>query len=273
MSATLLNTGQMGTTYNDYEMRINHCLVAEADTQKELDRLKADHHRLLAEITKERIEYKEEADESASQGIAYAERADKAEALITEWEFYHERYPPDDAEGVPESFKPWAVPGIESHDLPPGTKIFNMENHNPPSQYVTTSDAAETCRSQLPTTREDLFKAFGTNLPRLGVPGPQTGGPPGGTTARGPLNGALLGPVAQMQAAEAYKDGRNPYIHPMNVPSNSKNQLPSRDLSQEEINECLITGNPAHIAQLNQTHNYGVDHRIATLVWKAKRSW
>ena len=153
------------------------------------------------------------------------------------------------------------MPGIEPYDLPPGTKHFNMVS---PSQYVTTSDAAETCRSQLPTTREDPFKSFGERMPRLAAPGPQTGGAPGGTTARGPLNGSLLGPIAQMQAAEAYKDGRNPWIHPMNAPSNSKNPVPSRDLSQEEINECLITGNPAHIAQLNQKLNLGIDHRVAT---------
>jgi len=117
--------------------------------------------------------------------------------------------------------------------------------------------------------REDPFtekmKAFGERMPRLAGSGPQTGEPPGGTTARaGPLNGALLGPIAQMQAAEAYRNGRNPWIHPLNAPSNCKTPIPSRDLTQEEINECLITGNPAQLSQLNQKINLGIDHRVAT---------
>ena len=226
-------------------------------------------------IQRERQEAKDDADDSATRGIAFAQRAETAEALVAQWEYFNQRYPPADkaanekhlGQAPAESFfaqQPWTIPGVESHDLPPGRQMFNMDNNNPSTQYVTTSDAAETARSQLPTVREDAFKTSGANLPRRQLPGPQTGGPMGGAQSKGPLNGSLLGPLAQMQAAEAYKDGRNPYIHPMNTPSNSKNPIPAQDLSQEEINECLITGNPAHIAQLNQKHNYGIDHRIAT---------
>ena len=62
--------------------------------------------------------------------------------------------------------------------------MFNMDNNNPSTQYVMTSDAAETARSQLRTVREEAFKAFGAQLPRQ-VPGPQTGGTVGGVQAKG----------------------------------------------------------------------------------------
>ena len=64
-----------------------------------------------------------------------------------------------------------------------------------------------------------------------------------------------------MPAAEAYRNGRNPYIHPAIA---SKGTPAASGLTQAQITEYLTTGNPAQLAQLSQQNNSGVDQRIAT---------
>ena len=68
--------------------------------------------------------------------------------------------------------------------------------------------------------------------------------------------------IAKMQAAEAYSNGRDPYVHPVSVAKSAP--VVVKSLTQAPINECLITGNPAQLALLTQKNNCGVDQRIAT---------
>lgn len=72
--------------------------MGEAEAHKDLDRLRANRETLLEEMEQERQASKEEADESAAQGVGFAERAVAAEALVAEWEFFNQKFPPANPE-------------------------------------------------------------------------------------------------------------------------------------------------------------------------------
>ena len=69
-----------------------------------------------------------------------------------------------------------------------------------------------------------------------------------------------MGPPAQMQAANAYFNGRDPYVHPVKAAGAAANNT----VNPTQFKECLVTGNPSTLNALNQQNNHGIDQRIAT---------
>ena len=123
-SATLHHNNQLGTIVHDYEIRLGQALMGEAEAHKDLERLRANRETMLEEMEQERQAFKDEADESAAQGVGFAERAMTAEALVAEWEFFNSKYPPANPEA-----NNYGVAGLHGLFLALNLKTYQQE-HN-----------------------------------------------------------------------------------------------------------------------------------------------
>ena len=91
-SATILYNAETGTAVHDYEMRLGHARHGELEAIKDLERLRGNRtqqQEKIEEMIEEARVAKEDLDESARQGILYADRAYVAEALVAEWEHFN----------------------------------------------------------------------------------------------------------------------------------------------------------------------------------------
>ena len=95
---------------------------------------------------------KDDLDESATQGMIFADRAFAAEALVAEWERFNHQFPPANPAWQQQQQQtagpPWAIPGVEPHDLPAGAQCFVISDGQSAQQTgASISDAAVTARS------------------------------------------------------------------------------------------------------------------------------
>ena len=112
LTATVMSSARQETWTGDYELRIQHAIQGETVALNDLE-----------EVREERDVLQHDNSQSASQGMAWMNRARTADKLVKDWEAY-DATPEEQQQGLGPI---WGFPAVEAQDIPAGAHVFYLE--------------------------------------------------------------------------------------------------------------------------------------------------